>query len=170
MFERSSSNPEGLPEREMSLMSKLSSLKRENKFLAMLSPIALSPYTAKVFLATSLLSLSYELCSFSKISVTSPTSQLILQPSSLCLRHGSFPNPSVASPTPQFILQPFFRFSYVTSSSLNSPGEPLMPSNELKEKNMSYRQLHKWLPEVNKQKFTHPKLQVGVAIEAEFVH
>ena len=29
----------------------------------------------------------------------------------------------------------------------------------------SYTQLHKWLPEVNKHKFTHPtKLQVGVAI------
>ena len=40
-----------------------------------------------------------------------------------------------------------------------------------------YTQLHKWLPEVNKQKFTHPPtmLQVGVAIggvavEAKFVH
>ena len=38
-----------------------------------------------------------------------------------------------------------------------------------------YTQLHKWLPEVNKQKFTHPQLQVGVAIggvavEAEFVN
>ena len=38
----------------------------------------------------------------------------------------SFSNPSVASPTSQLILQPFFRFSYVTSSSLNSPGEPPM--------------------------------------------
>ena len=46
---------------------------------------------------------------------------------SLYLRHSSFSNPSVASPTWQFILQPFFRFSYVTSSSLNSPGEPPMP-------------------------------------------
>ena len=45
---------------------------------------------------------------------------------SLYLCHNSFSNPSVASPTPQFILQPFFRFSYVTSSSLNSPGEPPM--------------------------------------------
>ena len=35
-------------------------------------------------------------------------------------------NSSVALPTSQFILQPFFRFSYVTSSSLNSPGEPPM--------------------------------------------
>ena len=45
---------------------------------------------------------------------------------SLYLRHSSFCNPSVASPTSQLIFQPFFRFSYVTSSSLNSPGEPLM--------------------------------------------
>ena len=65
---------------------------------------------------------------------------LILQPSrhftyvtthsptipSLYLRHNSFSNPSVALPTSQFILQPFFRFSYVTNSSLNSPGEPPM--------------------------------------------
>ena len=42
---------------------------------------------------------------------------------SLYPRHSSFSNPSVASPTSQFILQPLFRFSYVTSSSLNSPGE-----------------------------------------------
>ena len=76
----------------------------------------------------------YELCSFSNLSVTSPTSQLILQPfrrftyvtthsptlPSLYLCHSSFSNPSIASPTSQFILQPFFRFSYVTSSSLNS--------------------------------------------------
>ena len=39
---------------------------------------------------------------------------------SLYLRHSSFSNPSVALPTSQFILQPFFRFSYVTSSSLNN--------------------------------------------------
>ena len=45
---------------------------------------------------------------------------------SLYLRHSSFSNPSVASPTSQFVLQPFFRFSYVTSSSLNSHGEPPM--------------------------------------------
>ena len=47
---------------------------------------------------------------------------------SLHLRHNSFSNLSVTSPTPQLILQPFFRFSYVTSSSLNSPGEPPMAS------------------------------------------
>ena len=45
---------------------------------------------------------------------------------SLYLRHSSLSNPSVTSPTSQFILQPFFRFSYVTTSSLNSPGEPPM--------------------------------------------
>ena len=58
---------------------------------------------------------------------------------SLHLRHNSFSNPSVTSPTSQlilqrfrplptsqFILQTFFRFSYVTNSSLNSPGEPPM--------------------------------------------
>ena len=93
--------------------------------------------------------------SFSNPSVALPTSQVILQPfhcfpyvtvhsptllslllrhrrahsptfPSLHLRHNSFSNPSVASPTAQFILQPFFRFSYVTSSSLNSPGETPM--------------------------------------------
>ena len=37
VFKRSSSNPEGLPERGLSLMSKRSSLKRENHFLAVLS-------------------------------------------------------------------------------------------------------------------------------------
>ena len=44
----------------------------------------------------------------------------------LHLRHSSLSNPSVASPTSQFIFQPFFRFSYVTSSSLNSPGELIL--------------------------------------------
>ena len=77
--------------------------------------------------------------SFSNRSFASPMAQalLILQPlrhltyvkthsptlPSLHLHHSSFSNPSVASPTSQFILQPFFQFSYVTSSSLNSPGE-----------------------------------------------
>ena len=58
---------------------------------------------------------NYELCSFSNLSVTSPTSQLILQPfrrftyvkahsptlPQLYLRHSSFSNPSSASPTSQ---------------------------------------------------------------------
>ena len=82
--------------------------------------------------------------SFSKLSVTSPTSQLILQhfsrftyvtahsPTlpSLYLRQNSFSNPSVISPTSQFILQSF-RFSYVISSSVNSPGEPSMLLSEV---------------------------------------
>ena len=63
----------------------------------------------------------------------------------LHLRHSSFSNPSVASPTSQLILQPFrcftyvtvhsptlLCFSYVTSSSLNSPGEPPMRRGQLK--------------------------------------
>ena len=86
-----------------------------------------------------------EQSSFSKLSVTSPTSQLILILQAFChftyvtthsptlpslsLRLSSFSNPSVSSPTSQFILQPFFRFSYVTSSSLNSPGEPPMSNS-----------------------------------------
>ena len=52
--------------------------------------------------------------SFSNLYVT--THSPILP--SLYLRHTSFSNPSVASPTSQFIPQLFFRFSYVTSSSL----------------------------------------------------
>ena len=70
---------------------------------------------------------AHELCSFSNLSITSPTSQFILQTlPSLFLRHSSFSNLSVSSTMPQFTLQPFFCFSYVTSSSLNSPGEPPM--------------------------------------------
>ena len=59
--------------------------------------------------------------------------------SSLHLRHRLFSNLSVALPMSQVILQPFrcftyvtahspafFRFSYVTGSSLTSPGEPPM--------------------------------------------
>ena len=64
--------------------------------------------------------------SFSYLSVTSPTFP------SLHLRHSSFSNPSVALPTSQLILQPFFRFSYVTGSSLTSPGEPPMENTSVK--------------------------------------
>ena len=52
-FKRSSSKPEVLPESGVSLMSKRSSLKQENNFLAVLSPMALSPYTAHMFLVAS---------------------------------------------------------------------------------------------------------------------
>ena len=84
--------------------------------------------------------------SFSKLSVTSPTSQLILQPfrrftyiaahsptlPSLHLRHSSFHNPSFAFPTSQanhlihvaeLILQLFRHFTYVTT---HSPTVPLL--------------------------------------------
>ena len=71
--------------------------------------------------------------SFSNLSVTSPTSQLILQPFRrftyitahspthllLHLRHSSFSNPSFASLTSQvlLILQPFRHFTYVLTHS-----------------------------------------------------
>ena len=48
---------------------------------------------------------------------------------SLYLCHISFSNPSVTSPTSQHILQPLFCFSYVTGFSLTSPGEPPMPTS-----------------------------------------
>ena len=60
-----------------------------------------------------------KLCSFSNLSVASPTSQIILQPFRRFTYVTAFSNPSVASPTSQIILQPFFRFFYVTGSSLN---------------------------------------------------
>ena len=56
---------------------------------------------------------------------------------SLYLRHSSFSNPSVASPTSRFIRQPFFRFSYVTSSSLNSSDEPRMLARPVLHKLMT---------------------------------
>ena len=74
-----------------------------------------------------------ELWPFSKLSVTSPTSQLILQSLRrftyvtsyspilllLHLHHSSFSNPSFASPTSQaeLILQPFHHFTYITAHS-----------------------------------------------------
>ena len=87
--------------------------------------------------ALHLIHLASQQSSFSNLFVTSPASQLILQPfsrfiyftahtptlQSIYLRHSSFFNPSVASPMSQFILQPFFRFFYVTVSSLTSPGK-----------------------------------------------
>ena len=54
---------------------------------------------------------------------------------SLHLRHSSFSfsKPSVTSPTSQLILQPFFRFSYVTGFSLTSPGEPPMRESAVED-------------------------------------
>ena len=72
-------------------------------------------------------------CCFTYVTAHSPNfPSLHLRPNSFSnpsvvyLHHSSFSYPSIVSPTSQFILQPFFRFSYVTSSSLNSPGEPPM--------------------------------------------
>ena len=66
---------------------------------------------------------------------------------SLYLRHSSFSNPYVASPTSQFILQLFFRFSYVTGSSLNATSRdahasyrahsPTFPSLHLRHSSIS---------------------------------
>ena len=88
---------------------------------------------------------SYELCSFSNLTVTSPTSHLILQPfpsftyvtahspiiSLLHLRHSSFSNPSVALPTSQLIPQTFRCFTYVTAHS------PTLPTLYLRHSSLS---------------------------------
>ena len=80
--------------------------------------------------------------SFSNPSVTSPASQLILQPfrsftkitahsrtlPSLHRHHSSLYNPSVASPTSQLILQPFRRFTYVTAHFQTIPSHHLRHS------------------------------------------
>ena len=79
--------------------------------------------------------LENEQSSFSKFSVTSPTSKLILQPLHLFtyvtahsptlpllhLQQSSFSNLSIASPTSQLILQSFPRFTYLTANSLTLP-------------------------------------------------
>ena len=83
--------------------------------------------------------------SFSNLSVTSTTSQLILQPFRrftcvtahsptlplLHLRHNSFFNPSVTSPTSQLILQPFRCFTCVTAHS------PILPLLHLRHSSFS---------------------------------
>ena len=60
-----------------------------------------------------LLSLHLRHSLFSNTFIALPTSQLMS-------------NTSITSPTSQLILESFFRFSYVTGSSLTSPGEPPM--------------------------------------------
>ena len=88
-----------------------------------------------------------ELCSFSIPSVTSPTSQLILQPfrrftyvtahspNARCFTYVielcSFSILSVTSPTLQLILQPYRRFTYVTAHS------PTLPSLHLHHSSFS---------------------------------
>ena len=82
--------------------------------------------------------------SFSNLSVTSPTSQLILQPfrpftyvtahsPTLQLLHElcSFSNLSVTSPSSQLILQPFRRFIHVTAHS------PILPLLHLRHRSFS---------------------------------
>ena len=70
---------------------------------------------------------------------------------SLHLHHSSFSNPTVALPTSQLILQPFccftyltvhsptiFCFSYVTSSSLMSPGKPPMVTDSIQNIHLNF--------------------------------
>ena len=102
-------------------------------------------------------SLSFQLLylchsSFSNPSLTLPMSQLILQPfrcltyvtALLILQSFSHFTYIITHPPTlpslylrHSIFQPFFRFSYVTSSSLNSPGEPPMMEVR-KEENQIY--------------------------------
>ena len=101
---------------------------------------------------------SYELCLFSNLTITSPTSQLIRRPfrrftyvtahypnfrcftyvtahspslPSLHLRHSSFSKPSVSLPTSQLILQTFRCFTYFTVHS------PTLPSLYLRHSSFS---------------------------------
>ena len=83
-----------------------------------LQPFCRFTYVTAHFTALPFLHLRHR--HFTYVTAHSPTLP------SLYLSHSSFSNPSVASPTSQFILQTFFRLFYVTSSSLNSPGEPPM--------------------------------------------
>ena len=75
--------------------------------------------------------LENELCHFTYVTTHSP----ILP--SLYLRHSSFSHSSVASPTSKLVLQPFFRFSYVTNSSFNSPGKPSMVTRWTQDNNVA---------------------------------
>ena len=57
---------------------------------------------------------------------------------SLYLRHSTLSNPSIASPMSQLIRQPFFCFSYITGSSLMSPGELHMFSRAFQYLELQY--------------------------------
>ena len=97
------------------------------------SQLILQPLHHFTYITTdspTLLSLYLHHSSFWNLSITSPTSQLILQP--FCC----FTYITAHSPTLPLLhvchssfSKPFFRFSYVTSSLLNSPGEPPMEEN-----------------------------------------
>ena len=62
---------------------------------------------------------------------------------SVHLCHSAFSNPSVTLPMSQLILQLFFCFSYITGSSLMSPGEPPMSQISRSPARCSY-QLSYW--------------------------
>ena len=78
--------------------------------------------------------LGHQVCSSTNLSVTSPTTRLILQPFRRFtyvtahsptlplhhLRHSSFSNPSFASPTSQALHLSHRLFTYITGSSLTS--------------------------------------------------
>ena len=92
--------------------------------------------------------------SCSNSSVASPKSQLILNLQSFCrftyitahsptlpllhLHHSSFTNPSVASPTSQLILQSFCRFTYITAHSPTLPLLHLRHSSFVNPSRFSY--------------------------------
>ena len=100
-------------------------------------------YSSLVKLQPRFPSLQWKICSFSKLSVASPTSQLILQPFRrityvtahsptlplLHLRHSSFSNPSFASPTSQAL-----HLIYLAVSSAHSP---TFPSLHLRQNSFS---------------------------------
>ena len=70
-------------------------------------------------------------CHFTYVTTHSPTLP------SLYLRHSSFSNPSVTSRSSQFILQLFFRFSSIIGSLLTSAHSPTFPSLQLRHSSFS---------------------------------
>ena len=118
------------------------------------SQLILQPFRCFIYVTVHFPTL-HELCSFSKLSVTSRKSQLILilqafrhftyvtahSPTlpSLYLRDNSFSNPSAALPTSQLILEPFHWFTYVIMhqsifrfSYVGSAQSPTFPSLHLR--------------------------------------
>ena len=80
--------------------------------------LELSGYAHKCNRVCSGFRVNYVLLNFSHIKITKRKKNGDIE--------SSFSNHSITSPTSQLILQPFFRFSYVTGSSLTSLGEPPM--------------------------------------------
>ena len=101
----------------LSVTSPASQLIIEHVALAT-SQLILQPFRCCTYITAhspTLLSLLLPFRHFTCVTAHSPTLP------SVYLRHSSFSKPSIASPTSQHIFQPFFRFSYVTGSSLTSP-------------------------------------------------